>query len=152
MIKCPKCGTEHEDGLKFCTQCGAPLDGSTPQAPVVAPDPTDHTAEFDAKDISDNKVVAMCVYLLGVVGILIALLAASTSKYAAFHVRNALKIVVVENLLLICAAVLFFTVIVPIAAFICFGILYVVNIICFFQVCQGKAKEVPIIKGLKFLK
>ena len=38
-------------------------------------DPKDHTAEFDAKDISDNKVMAMLPYLMGTIGIIIALIA-----------------------------------------------------------------------------
>lgn len=53
-------------------------------APV---DPYDHTAEFSQKDISDNKVIAMLVYLMGAVGIIIALLASSESPYVSFHVR-----------------------------------------------------------------
>lgn len=121
-----------------------------PQQPYY--DPKDHTGEFDAKDISDNKVMAMMPYLMGTVGIIIALLASRDSAYTAFHVRQALKITVVSALVGIITALLFWTVIVPIAGGICLVILFVVRIICFFQICSGKAKEPAIISSFGFLK
>ena len=86
------------------------------------------------------------------VGIIIALLAAPQSIYAAFHSRQALKLDIVSTLLLIVSAVLAFTFIVPIAGAVCIAILFVVRIICFFQVCSGKAKDAAIIGKLPFLK
>lgn len=121
-----------------------------PQQPAY--DPADHTAEFDPEDVSQNKVIAMAAYILGTVGIIIALLAAPQSKYAAFHSRQALKLDIVSTLLLIVSAVLAFTFIVPIAGAVCIAILFVVRIICFFQVCSGKAKDAAIIGKLPFLK
>ena len=50
------------------------------------------------------------------------------------------------------ASVLAFTFIVPIAGAVCIAILFVVRIICFFQVCSGKAKDAAIIGKLPFLK
>lgn len=122
--------------------------------PQYAPayDPYDHTSEFDAQDISDNKVFAMCVYLLGTIGIIIALLASRNSKFVDFHLRQGLKFVVIEILIAIVTVILCWTIIVPIAAGIACAVLTVLEIICFFQVCQGKAKEAPIIRSLKFLK
>ena len=70
-------------------------------------DPYDHTAEFDPKDISDNKVICMLIYLTGAIGIFIALLASSTSQYVAFHVRQALKFLVVYSLMAIVLALVF---------------------------------------------
>ncbi len=81
-----------------------------------------------------------------------AQLAAPQSKYAAFHSRQALKLDIVSTLLLIVSAVLAFTFIVPIAGAVCIAILFVVRIICFFQVCSGKAKDAAIIGKLPFLK
>ncbi len=155
MLTCPKCGAQVEDGAIFCSGCGNQMQvGADPvyAAPVPMYDPYDHTAEFDAKDISDNKVISMLVYLMGAIGIIIALLAANQSKYAAFHVRQALKFTVIEILTGIVAAFTFFTVIVPIAAGIFLAVLWVVKIICFFQICDGKAKEPAIIRSVTFLK
>ena len=91
-------------------------------------------------------------YLLGSIGVIIALLAANKSDYAAFHVRQALKLTVVNVLLGIVAIVLAITIVVPIAAAICVGIVSVLRIIAFFQICCGKAKEPAIIRNLKFLR
>lgn len=112
----------------------------------------DHTADFEASDISNNKVIAMAAYLLGTLGIIIALLAAKDSPYASFHSRQALKLEIVEMLLTIVSGVLFFTILVPIAGVVCIAIIFVVRIICFFQVASGKAKDAPIVGSLPFLK
>lgn len=120
-------------------------------APMAAPvvDKTDHTAEFDAKDISDNKIVAMAAYLLGVLGIIIALLGSRESKYAGFHVRQALKIEITGILVLVLMIIPFLGWFI---APICELILFVIKIICFFQVAGGKAKEPAIISAFPFFK
>lgn len=114
--------------------------------------PWDHTKEFDPQDISDNKVIAMLVYLLGVPGIIIALLGSNHSPYARFHLRQALKFLVIETLLLMVVLVLCWTLIVPIVGGLFECVLIVVKIICFFSICNGQAKEPPIIRSFGFLK
>lgn len=161
MKTCTKCGASLEDAAAFCNVCGQPT--GAPATPGVAPapapapavpafDPYDHTHEFDAKDISDNKVIAMLVYLMGIIGVIIALLASSTSPYAAFHVRQSLKFTVVETLLGLISILLCWTIIVPIAVAVFCVVLFVCKIICFFSICKGKAKEAPIICKLNFLR
>ena len=154
MKFCPNCRLTYDDSANVCGQCGGPLQ-LIPQQYREMPqmmDPTDHTAEFNPQDISENKVFAMLPYILSFIGVIIALLAAPSSPYTMFHVRQGLKILVTEILVGICAAVLAITIIVPIAASICILILAVIEIICFFRVCKGEAKEPPIIKNLSFLK
>ncbi len=160
MKICNVCGQPMDDNAAFCTKCGAPFaqnqsgayQQQTYQQPAYqqpAADPYDHTAEFDPKDISDNKVIAMLVYLLGAIGIIIALLAANQSPYAGFHVRQALKLTVLSILLA-------FLCIIPILGWIVAGIgyaiIFVLEIIAFFSICNGKAKELPIVRGFGFLK
>ncbi|MGN0477920.1 MAG: zinc ribbon domain-containing protein [Hominenteromicrobium sp.] len=125
-----------------------------PQYQPVQPtyNPNDHTADFTAEDISKNKVVAMAAYVLGMIGIVIALLAAPESPYASFHSRQALKLEIVSQLLLIVSLVLCFTFIVPILGALALVVVFVVRIICFFQVCSGKAKDAAIVGSLPFLK
>lgn len=151
MAFCEKCGAQIPENGTFCAACGAPV-AAQAQPTRIPEQPADHTAEFDPEDVSQNKVIAMAAYILGTVGIIIALLAAPQSKYAAFHSRQALKFDIVSTLLLIVSAVLAFTFIVPIAGAVCIAILFVVRIICFFQVCSGKAKDAAIIGKLPFLK
>ena len=128
-----------------------PQQNAVPPQPAFAPayDPYDHTAEFDPKDISDNKVFAMICYLMGFIGIIVALLATNSSKYAMFHVRQALKIEVASILSI-------FVLIIPFLGWIAFpilqGIIWVIKIISFFQICSGKAKEPAIIRSFGFLR
>ncbi len=160
MKNCVSCGAQLNDDQAFCTACGAQQPAAAPaapaaqQIPVYAPpapayDPADHTAEFDAQDISDNKPFAMVVYIMSIVGIIIALLASKDSPYVKFHLRQAIKF----EICTILSAVLC---VIPFLGWVAFGvcnaIILVLKIIAFFQVCGGKAKEPAIIKSLKFLK
>lgn len=178
-VFCTKCGSKFEnnaaDTAKNSEAAGQPSGGAanyqngTPNYqsgapnyqngasnyqndPVYAIDPYDHTAEFTEKDISENKVIAMLVYLMGTVGIIIALLGSQSSPYAAFHVRQALKFSVISILMGIITILLFWTIIVPIAAVIAYLVLFVVRITCFFSICKGRAKEPYIIRSFGFLR
>ena len=156
MKYCPNCHLTYEDNANVCGRCGGQLSyyPNQPQYQQAQPafDPTDHTAEFDAQDISSNKVLAMIPYLMGWIGIIVTLIASASSPYAFFHVKQALKIEVCSTLLALIVAVLCWTIIVPVAGAVCFVILWVVKIICFFQVCKGQAKEPAIVKNFAFLK
>lgn len=123
------------------------------QAPVYAApiDPNDHTAEFDPRDIAENKIYAMLGYLLSVVGIVVTLLACPQSPYARFHVRQAVKLLILETIVGIATGLLFWTIIVPIVAGIFLLALFVVHCICFFQVCSGTAKDAPIVRSFNFM-
>ena len=133
----------------------APVQQPVYQQPVYqqpmqpAYNPADHTAEFAADDISKNKVTAMAAYMLGIIGIVIALLAAPD---ASFHSRQALKLEIVNQLILLAMIVLIWTFIVPIVGAIAMLAIMVIRVILFFQVCAGKAKDAPLIGSLPFLK
>jgi len=145
MKYCPNCHLTFEDDANVCTQCGTAL-APIPAAPTFA-DTTDHTAEFDQKDISDNKIFAMLPYLFSILGVIAALM--SGSEYAKFHARQAMKLDIV---LLIAALVN----IIPFLGWIAYGvwalITLVLVVIAFIQVCKGQAKEPAIISSFKFLK
>lgn len=163
---CPKCGANVPDGSAVCPACGAPMGAGGPApGPMPGPNPNmqqpyapvqvniyDHTAEMDPKDISENKVVAMLPYVASVIGVIVCALISKESKFVNFHMHQALKLIVCELLILLCTGILFWTCIVPIAAAVCEGILFVLTIIGIFRVGQGKAIELPIVRGLGFLK
>ncbi len=119
-------------------------------APVA--DPTDHTAEFTAEDVSANKPFAMLVYIGGIVGLLIALFLKKESAYLDFHIRQAVKIYLTEVLATTLCALLSCLVIPMFALPIVVIVLLVVRIICFFNVAKGLSKEPAIVKNLDFLK
>lgn len=169
MKTCPKCNTQLADDAMFCTNCGTSFQNANPQpqqnvyqnnaqqnyaqpvAPVV--DVYDHTAEFDQQDVHDNKLFALLCYIMSVVGVIIALLArnSANSPYLSFHIKQALKIAVIEMVLAFLSAVLCWTCIVPIAGSVCLVIVAVVQVICFIQTCRNKSVEAPIIRSLTFL-
>ena len=163
MKVCPICHSQVSDESNYCTMCGNRiLDGEQPvpyqppvyqnvyQQPVY--NPYDHTAEFEASDVAQNKLYAILMYLTSVIGIFIALLGAKDSPFVQFHLRQNLKFLIVEAILSLCAALLAITIIVPIAAGVCLLIVEIIRVIAFFQVCGGKAKEPAIIRSLGFLK
>lgn len=163
MKNCPTCNAQLNDDVIFCPNCGTNFNaGPVPnqqqpnmqqpnmQQPVY--NQYDHTSEFDPADISDGKVFAMLPYLLSILGVIVAVLCRKDNPYVDFHVKEALKLTVVETFLLVVAGVLAFTFIVPILAGICVMIVVVLQIIAFFQVCGGKAKEAGIIRSFKMFK
>lgn len=124
------------------------------QQQYYRPNPYDHTAEFDQEDIHKNKIYAMLVYLCGLLGIIVALLASGReeSKYISFHIRQGIKLIIVEAILAVITIILSWTVVFLVAGIICICICLVLDIIAFIWVCMGKAKEVPIIRAFPFLK
>ena len=172
MKVCPICHSQVSDESNYCTMCGNRILDENQAAPYQPPvyqnayqnpyqqpvypqpvyNPYDHTAEYEAADVSQNKLYALLMYLTGLAGVLIALLGAKESAYVQFHLRQNLKFAVVEMLLVLCGVVLGFTVIVPIVAIACLAVVEVIRLISFFQVCGGKAKEPAIIRSLGFLK
>jgi len=164
MKICPKCNAQLDDNTAFCRICGCNLaeaqqnqyqyqyNQAQYQPPQQAYDPYDHTNEFDSKDISDNKIMALMIYVGGVVGVIIALLAAKDSKFVGFHIRQYLKFFLVETVATFATIVLFWTFIVSIAWAALMIALLVFRIICIVQICKGQAKEGLLIRKIAFLK
>ncbi|MBD5452322.1 MAG: hypothetical protein HDR25_06740 [Lachnospiraceae bacterium] len=123
---------------------------------------TDHSAEFNEKDISENKVSAIAAYLLGLIGIIIALLIARDSAYTAFHVRQALKMTICSVILELFAAALALFGMIPFVGIIFKMILFftsaawvgilILRLIAIAQVSNGEAKEPAIIHNFAFMK
>ena len=120
------------------------------QQPYVAPayDPNDHTGEFDPKDIADNKLYAALPYFFGILGIIPALLV-KDSPFTEFHVKASIRLTLASILLVVPC-------IIPILGWIVSGIGYIVLMVLYIMaivwVLQGKAKDIPIISKIGFLK
>ncbi len=111
-------------------------------------DPSDHTAEFDPRDIADNKLFAVIPYFTLLYGLVIALLC-KESAFTKFHAKNALRLKIAGFLALIPS-------IIPLlgwfVTFVLLLILAVIHIIAIVQCFQGKAKELPIVSNIGFLR
>lgn len=68
------------------------MDNSTDEALI---------SEDDDNEFIDNKIFAQVPYILGVVGVIIALLAAKDSKYVIYHVKQSLELIVCNVILTI---------------------------------------------------
>lgn len=169
MKFCNKCGAQAADGDAVCKACGANFGtqqnantgGNATQNPNAQQqynqqynqayrfDPWDHTAEFAAQDIADNKLFAMLCYMGAALVAILALLYSPGSPYIRFHVRQSIRI----SIAFVLAGLLnIIPILGTIAAFIIWAILTVVSIICFINTASGKSIEAPIIRSINFLK
>ena len=168
---CPKCGNATKKATSQGSanaQANAQAGQTAAQQPVnFAPptDPTtsnvytvgvdmgsDYTHTFNQEDISKNKVFALGVYLMGILGIIIAMLAAQKSPFAMFHAREAMKLQLTTLLFALITIVLAFTIVIPILYLVWMIIALVLTIICFVRAAKGQAKLVPIIGNMGMFK
>lgn len=182
MSVCPKCGVEVAENEKFCSACGAEIQPAESAAePAAAPaeenkfsaetlkelnNTKDTTAEFDAADIENNKILSLFAYL-GLL-FLVPLLACPNSKFARFHTNQGIILFIVNMAASVIVGILtgIATAIgmaVP-ALGVIFGLLVgllgtavsivalVLVILGIVNAVQGKAKELPIIGKYRILK
>ncbi len=166
MKICPVCRYTVSDDADFCTQCGAPFathiepdpalnNNTVPPASVppyaYAPvhNPHDHTGEFDAQDITANKLYASLPYLLSVFGVIIALLIAKESAFVMFHVRQSLKLILAEVIFITVAVALIWTIVAPLVAAVGTLALLILQYIGFYQAVTGKATDLILIRNFK---
>lgn len=178
MKTCPKCGKQLEDKASFCIFCGAPLIEKAPsdgaetaeaekkedvnenaseekayqhepyRQPYTPFDPADHTSDFDPEDIAENKLFASMPYFFSIIGIIVALMVPG-SPFIRFHVKNEMRFLIVS--VLSCIPLL-----VPVLGWAVGGILLTViaalKILAIIWVLQGKAKDIPLIGSIDFLR
>lgn len=117
-------------------------------------DTPDTTAEYDSKDIQDNKIMAVLAYI-GIL-LLIPLFAAKNSKFARFHVNQGLPLMIVGLAIGIISIPLGLIPIVRIITGIIFGLagicVLVLAILGIVNAATGKAKELPLVGKFKILK
>lgn len=102
--------------------------------------------QFDAEDISSNKVMGILCYL----GILVVIpyLVCKDSKFVKFHMNQGLILLVAG---IICSVASFIPVLGLFAGVIELGI-FVLMIIGILNVVNGQAKELPVIGKFSILK
>ena len=153
MLTCKQCGTQVEDGVMNCTNCGAPIESPVQQnQPVDLSEKfnefnntADTTSEYDAQDIEKNKVMAVLAYIL----FFIPLLAAKDSKFARFHTNQGLVLFLGGIIASVVAVIpVIGWIVAPIAGLV----ITVLAIIGILNALNGRAKELPVIGKFKILK
>lgn len=170
MKNCTRCNATLDDGAMFCTSCGLKFNAApAPEQPVqntyAQPNQAayqapavgnvyDHTAEFSAQEVSDNKLYAMLIYLTSILGIIVALIAQTNKKsaYLDFHIKQNIKVIIIQMFISLAMGVLAVTFVAPILGAIALGITVVVQFIGFFKTAGNKSVELPIIRNFGFLK
>lgn len=109
MAFCGKCGTQVNDGVKFCPGCGAPMEAPAEQtqqnqqtqqqsnfsAKLQGLNNTaDNTAGFDKADIEQNKAMGILSYFGPLV--FIPIFASKNSKFARFHANQGLVLFIAD--------------------------------------------------------
>ncbi len=176
MAFCGKCGTKVDEGVKFCPGCGNAMEAPSPEqqaAPAQEPaanqnnfsakvsalnNTADTTADYDANDIAQNKVMGVLAYFGPLC--FIPMFATKDSKFARFHANQGLVLLIACVAWAIASSILnaiilaiswrlyFITSIISFLSIV-FAILAIIGII---NAANGKAKELPVIGKIKILK
>lgn len=158
MKTCNKCGTQVNDGVRFCPSCGNNMEAGPQNNQNVNQtlqnlnNTNDYTSQFDRGDIEQNKVLAFFSYL-GILFI-IPLIAAPNSKYAKFHANQGLVLFIVEIAVSIVSGIIsgIIWAIGSLIGSLAGLIVFVLAIIGIINAVTGKAKELPIIGGIRIIK
>ena len=111
----------------------------------------DTTNAFDQNDINNNKLMAILAYF-GIL-VLVPLLAAKESPFARFHANQGLVLLVASIvcwiLVAILSAISSWLGLIGSILYIVIGVLAIIGII---NAATGKAKQLPLIGGIKLIK
>ncbi len=178
MAFCGKCGTQVNEGMKFCSNCGEAIGAPAPEqqaqaAPAQEPEVNqndfvskvaalnntpDTTADYDANDIEQNKAMGILAYFGPLC--FIPMFAAKGSKFARFHANQGLVLLIacvawsiassIFNAIILAISwrLYFITSVISLLSLV-FLVLAVIGII---NAANGKAKELPVIGKIKILK
>ncbi len=136
MAFCRNCGSPLEEKVKFCANCGSVVDGADAAARNA-----DHTADYDAVDISETKYLSLFCYF-GILFMIFALVAKPHSQFVRFHANQGLVLMI----LMVAAGIVM---IIPVLGWIAGAVAYIFCIVCMIigivNSCKGQAKELPLI-------
>ena len=175
MAYCGKCGTNVDEGVKFCPSCGNPMEAPAPEQQAQQPqqntaqtdfsakfanlnNTADRTAEFNQADIVSNKAMGILAYLGPLV--FIPMFAAKGSKFARFHANQGLTLFIASVAWSIVYSILNWVILaiswrlyfISSIIGLCSLVFLVLAILGIINAANGRAKELPVIGKFKFLK
>ena len=151
MAFCTNCGTELPEGAKNCPNCGT-ASATEPEVKKSLDSILDTPeVEVDPTDANNNKVMGVLAYL-GIL-VLIPILAAKESPFARYHANQGLVLWITEMIAGVVGSVF---ALIPILGGLLSTALSLatlaLTIIGIVNVCNGKAKELPLIGKFTLLK
>lgn len=111
----------------------------------------DKTELFPEEEVKEYRLTAVLIYLLGIFGIILALVTDKSSPYLKFHITEGLKITVVTAALTVISVVLCWTFIIPVLSGLGLIVLTAVNLISAYKTLTGKSENAVIIRNLTIL-
>lgn len=105
MAFCRSCGSQLEDGKKFCGNCGAPVQHAQPQNTNTYYNNTNYAQQtsyirpdgYDAADVEKNKGICALSYLS--VLFFLPLVVCPESRFGKFHANQALILLIASSIL-----------------------------------------------------
>jgi len=171
MAFCTKCGNEMKEDAKFCPACGEPANGASAGrenkngSSTVAGEAyqnakskvetvlntKDATGEYDKDDIENNKVICALAYI-PILFFLPLIACPKDSKFAKFHANQGLLLLI---LAIVCNVIGSLIGLIPFVGTIVWILLEIVLVGAFLfgliNTLQGKAKELPLIGGIRLI-
>lgn len=154
MMICKNCGNTVPDHAIRCPVCGAS---------VVSADTADYTAQYDPRDIEDNRVYAVFSYI-GLL-VLIPILGARNSYFARFHANQGLLLLLTSAVYSVATRIATRVLDLIFGGFLSFipntfsaaasliGLIFVVLMVLgIINAATGKAKELPFLGRFRVLK
>lgn len=168
MSFCKNCGSNLPDGATFCSSCGTPVETQATAQQTVNPQPVQYQASYqqpvndDAADAQNNKAMGIIAYL-GIL-CLIPLFAAKQSKFAQYHARQGLTLLIFDVAYIIVVRIIdailwnalpwtmlgIYSVVSGLLSLagVFFLVLMIIGII---NAAKGECKELPIIGKIDFI-
>ncbi len=112
----------------------------------------DRTELFSEEDAKENRLFAVLIYLTGAFGIIIALLKDKDSPYLRFHIKEGLKAVLSEAVILMLSFLLCFTFIIPVTGAVALLIINIIKLISAFRTLNGQSMEILILRKIDIFK
>lgn len=170
MAFCKNCGTSLPENATFCSSCGTPTnENPNRQNDFAAQQVNVQPLTTDEADIKQNKVYAILAYI-GIL-VLIPFFAAKNSKFARYHTKQGLLLVIPSIAYGICTAVInaivnlifpptnYFWYVVPnpiaslISVILTLGsfVFLALAIVGIVNAAQNKCKEIPVFGKMNYL-
>ena len=156
MAFCNKCGTQLEDGVKFCPSCGEGTGAKDFKVEDVVAnikalnDTADTTAQYDSSDIEKNKIMAALSYVF--VLFLLPIFLCPQSKFAKFHANQGILNFCVDLALSLVITICSFIPVVGWIVGVVGGIAGIALMaLGIYNAVMGKAQELPFVGGIRLL-